>query len=165
MMTRMRTLGLMAGLLLALSAQAWEVGEFKNGMSRAEIERALKSWNFDETMSVGNDGLFVYDAPDNPAGRRFLFTFCNDKLVAFDQDIEPAFRHFIVAASNYSNQYGNPLKVIPHTSLIASGEKNQLAMFWRKGTDYLGVKYALYPTSEQLSLTWQVSNNCWQAPR
>jgi hypothetical protein len=38
-------------------------------------------------------------------------------------------------------------------------------MFWRKGSDYMGVKYALYRTSEQLSMTWQVNNNCWQAPR
>jgi hypothetical protein len=29
----------------------------------------------------------------------------------------------------------------------------------------MGVKYVLFPTSEQLSMTWQVNNNCWQAPR
>jgi len=164
-MTRMKTLGLLTGLLLALPVHAWEVGEFKNGMTRAETEAALKTWNFDKALPVGNDSLYAYDLPDNPAGRRFLFTFCNDKLVAFDQEVDPAFRHFVVVASNYSSQYGDPLKVIPNTSVIASGEKSQLAMFWRRGSDYLGVKYALYPTSEQLSMTWQVSNNCWQAPR
>lgn len=164
-MTRMKTLGLLAGLLLALPALGWEVGEFRNGMTRAELEKTLKTWKFDKTLPVGNDSLYVYDSPDNPAGRRFLFTFCNDKLVAFNQEIEPAFRHFIIVASNYSNLYGNPLKVMPHTGVIASGEKNQLAMFWRDGSDYLGVKYALYPASEQLSMTWQISNNCWQAPR
>jgi len=162
---KMKTLGLLAGLLLALPAHAWEVGEFRNGMGRAEVERALKTWDFDKIMPVGNDGLFAYDLPSNPAGRRFLFSFCNDKLVAFDQEIEPAFRHFVVIASNYSNLYGNPIKVIPYTSVIANGEKNLLAMFWRKGSDYMGVKYVLYPTSEQLSTSWQVSNNCWQAPR
>ena len=161
----MKTLGLLAGLLLALPAQAWEVGEFKNGMPRAEVEQALKTWNFDKSLPVGNDGLFVYDLPNKPSGRRFLFTFCNDKLVAFDQEVEPAFRHFVVIASNYSNLYGNPFKVIPYTSVIANGEKNLLAMFWRKSSDYLGIKYVLYPTSEQLSMSWQVSNNCWQAPR
>jgi hypothetical protein len=161
----MKTLGLLAGLLLALPALGWEVGEFRNGMTRAELEKALKTWNFDKTLPVGSDGLYAYDSPDNPAGRRFLFTFCNDKLVAFNQEIEPAFRHFIIVASNYSNLYGNPLKVMPHTGVIASGEKNQLAMFWRDGSDYLGVKYALFPASEQLSMTWQITNNCWQAPR
>ena len=165
MMTRMKTLGLLAGLLLTLPAWGWEVGEFKNGMSRAEIEQALKTWNFDQSTPVGKDGLFVYDSPDNPAGRRFLFTFCNDKLVAFNQEIEPTFRHFIVVATNYSNLYGQPLEVTPQTSVIASGEKSQLAMFWRRGADYVGVKYAQFPTSEQLSMTWQVGNNCWQAPR
>lgn len=165
MRLRTRAFGLLAAVLFALPAQAWEVAEFRNGMSRGEVEHALKTWNFDKTLPVGNDGLFAYDLPNNPAGRRFLFTFCNDKLVAFDQEIEPAFRHFIIVASNYSNLYGNPLKVIPYSSVIANGEKNLLAMFWRKGSDYIGLKYVLYPTSEQLSMSSQVSNNCWQAPR
>jgi hypothetical protein len=160
------TLALLAlSLPLALPAQAWEVGEFTNGMTRAEVESALKSWRFDKVLPVGNDGLFAYDLPENPAGRRFLFSFCNDRLVSFDQEVAPAFRHFIVIASNYSNLYGNPIKVFPYANVIATGEKDVLAMFWRKGGDYLGVKYALYPGSEQLSLTWQINNNCWQAPR
>ena len=165
MQMKTKTLGLLAGLLLTLPAQAWEVGEFRNGMSRSEVEHALRTWNFGKTLAVGNDGLFAYDLPNSPAGRRFLFTFCNDKLVAFEQEVEPAFRHFVVIASNYANLYGNPLKVIPYSSIIANGEKNLLAMFWRKGSDYMGVKYVLYPSSEQLSMSWQINNNCWQAPR
>ncbi len=160
-----KTLCLFAGTLLSFQVQAWEVGEFKNGMSRSEVEQSLKPWNFDKILPVGNDGLFAYDMPTSPGGRRFLFSFCNDKLVSFDQEINPAFRHFVVVSSNYSNLYGNPFRVIPYTSVIATGEKNLLAMFWRKGGDFLGVKYVLYPASEQLSMTWQVSNNCWQAPR
>ncbi|MHB8915594.1 MAG: hypothetical protein ACYC4K_07250 [Thiobacillus sp.] len=164
-MNKKRYLSVCAGLLLSFSAQAWEVGEFKSGMPRSEVESTLKTWNFSKIVQVGNDGLFAYDNPDNKAGRRFLFNFCNDKLVSFDQEVPPTFRHFIVISSNYSNQYGNPFKVIPVSSVIASGEKNVLALFWRKGTDFIGVKYALYPTDEQLSTTWQVNNNCWQAPR
>lgn len=156
---------LLSSVLLTLPAHAWEVGEFQNGMSRTEVESTLKSWNFAKILPVGNDGLFAYDTPESQAGRRFLFTFCNDKLVSFDQEVAPAFRHFIVIASNYSNLYGNPYKVFPYSSVVASGEKNVLAMFWRKGQDYIGVKYALYATDEQLSMTWQVNNNCWQAPR
>lgn len=159
------TLACLAGLTLATPAAAWEVGEFKNGMTRAEVDQALKTWNFDKTLPVGSDGLFAYDLPNNPAGRRFLFTFCNDKLVGFDQEVEPAFRHFVVIASNYSNLYGNPIKVIPYTSVVANGEKNLLAMFWRRGSDYIGLKYVLHPTGEQLSMSWQIGNNCWQAPR
>jgi len=151
--------------LIALPAQAWEVGEFRNGMTRAEVIATLKSWNFDKTLPAGNDGLFAYDLPDSQGGRRFLFSFCNDRLVSFDQEVAPSFRHFIVIASNYSNIYGNPLQIIPYSSVVATGEKNVLAMFWRKGGDFIGLKYALYPTSEQLSMTWQINNNCWQAPR
>ncbi len=164
-MQPLRIVVLLFSTLLALPAHAWEVGEFRNGMSRIEVENTLKTWRFDKIMPVGNDGLFAFDTPESQAGRRFLFGFCNDKLVSFDQEVAPAFRHFIVIASNYSNLYGNPFKVFPYSSVIASGEKDVLAMFWRKGGDFIGVKYALYPGSEQLSLTWQVNNNCWQAPR
>ena len=165
MVKNIKTFNLLIGLLFAMNAQAWEIGEFKNGMSRVDVELALKTWKFDKTLPIGDDGLLAYDLPNSPAGRRFLFSFCSDKLVSFDQEVDPAFRHFVVIASNYSNLYGNPLKVIPTTSVVATGEKNLLAMFWRKGADYLGVKYVLYPAGEQLSMTWQVSNNCWQAPR
>lgn len=161
----LRAVVLLFSTLLAFPAYAWEFGEFRNGMSRIEVESALKTWRFDKILPVGNDGLFAFDTPESQAGRRFLFGFCNDKLVSFDQEIAPAFRHFIVIASNYSNLYGNPFKVFPYSSVIASGEKDVLAMFWRKGGDFIGVKYALYPTGEQLSMTWQVNNNCWQAPR
>jgi hypothetical protein len=164
-MRRRRVISVLAGLLLVIPAHAWEVGEFKNGMARSEVETALKTWNFGKVISVGSDGLFAYDLPDSAGGRRFLFTFCNDKLVEFDQEVAPAFRHFIVIASNYANLYGPPLKVFPYSNVIASGEKDVLAMFWRKGSDYVGVKYALYANDEQLSMSWQVGNNCWQAPR
>lgn len=156
---------LLAGLLLAPPAHAWEVGEFKNGMTRAEVDAALVSWNLDHRLPVGPDSVFVYDSLGNPAARRFLFTFCNDRLVALEQEVAPAFRHFVIIASNYANLHGDPVKVIPYTSVVASGEKNLLAMFWRRGSDYMGVKYLLQPTSEQLTMTWQISNACWQAPR
>ena len=156
---------LLAGVLLSLPAHAWEVGEFKSGMLRQQVETTLKTWNFSQVVPVGSDGLFAYDSPESQVGRRFLFGFCNDKLVAFDQEVAPAFRHFIVISSNYSNLYGNPFKIFPESSVIATGEKNVLALFWRKGPDYIGVKYALSASDEQLSMTWQVSNNCWQAPR
>lgn len=156
---------LLATALVAPTALAWEVGEFRNGMTRTEVQSALKTWNFEKTLPVGNDGLFAYDPPGNPGGRRFLFTFCNDKLVAFDQEVMPSLRHFIIIASNHANQYGPPLSIIPQTTVVANGERNLLALFWRRGPDYMGLKYVLLPASEQLSMSWQVSNNCWQAPR
>ncbi len=163
----MRRLLQLASLFLCClpAAHAWEVGEFRNGMLKTEVVDALKTWKFGKVIDVGRDGLFAYDLPESPAGRRYLFTFCNDKLVSFDQEIEASFRNFIVIASNYSNMYGNPLRVIPYSNVVASGEKDVLAMFWRKGVDYLGLKYALFPSGEQLSQTWQVNNNCWAAPR
>lgn len=152
-------------LLIALPAAGWEVGEFKKGMTRGEVEDIIKTWNFAKTLPVGSDGLFAYDPPGHPANRRFLFTFCNDKLVAFDQEVPPSLRHFITIASNYANQYGQPIRIIPQSTVVANGERNLLALFWRRGADYFGLKYSVMTTGEQLTMSWQVNNNCWQAPR
>ena len=45
MMSKKRYLGICAGLFMSLSAHAWEVGEFKSGMLRSEVETILKTWN------------------------------------------------------------------------------------------------------------------------
>ena len=57
---------LLWGGLLTVPAYAWQVGEFKSGMPRSEIESTLKSWNFFKVAAVGSDGLFAYDNPGKP---------------------------------------------------------------------------------------------------
>ncbi len=146
------------------SALAFEVGEFKSGMTRNQLKTTLKSWNFENSIDT-DDTLMVYDAPDSPAGRRYVFTFCNDKLVGFDQELPASFSNFVTVTSNYNTQYGNPLKLVALHNVVGVGEKNTLAIYWRKMSDVIGVRYILQPNSEQLTTTYQVSNNCWRAPR
>ena len=157
---------LLALTLLACyqSALAFEVGEFKSGMTRNQLKITLKSWNFENNVDAG-DTLMVYDAPDSPAGRRYVFIFCNDKLVGFDQEMAASFSNFITVTSNFNTQYGNPLKVVALHNVVGAGEKNTMAIYWRKMSDVIGVRYILQPNSEQLTTTYQVSNNCWEAPR
>jgi len=162
MTTRMKTLGLLAGRC-SPAAQAWEVGEFKNGMPRAEVEQALKTWNFDKSLPVGNDGLFVYDLPTAP--RPPLLSPSATTSWCIRPGSRAAFRHFVVIASTTRTCTAIRSRSSPIPVSSANGETGPAAMFWRKGSDYIGRKYALYPTSEQLSMTWQVNNNCWQAPR
>jgi hypothetical protein len=146
-------------------AHGFDIGEFKNGMTRAQVQTAIAQWQFARTLDLGPDSLLAFDPADSPAGRRYMFHFCGDKLAGFEQEIAPAFRHFMTVAGNHIEQYGNPLKVLAETNVIANGEKHTLAMFWRRGSDYIGVRYTLFPVGEQLTLTAQVGNNCWQAPR
>jgi len=146
------------------SAQAFEVGEFKSGMTRDQLKTTLKSWNFENKVEAG-DTLMAYDSSDSPANRRYVFIFCNDKLVGFDQEMAASFSNFITVTSNFNTQYGNPLKVVALHNVVGAGEKNTMAIYWRKMNDVIGVRYILQPNSEQLTTTYQVSNNCWQAPR
>ncbi len=146
------------------SALAFEVGEFKSGMTRNQLKTTLKSWNFENNVEAG-DTLMAYDSSDNPAGRRYVFIFCNDKLVGFDQEMAASFNNFVTVTGNFNTLYGSPLKVVALHNVVGAGEKNTLAIYWRKMSDVIGVRYILQPNSEQLTTTYQVSNNCWQAPR
>jgi hypothetical protein len=167
-MPAMRTLTLLIALLPAFAvpgAHAWQAGEFYNGMSRAHVEQALKSWKFGKITPLGSDALLAQDPSDQPGARNYEFHFCNDKLVGFEQLIKPSFQSFITLAGNYSNQYGSPIYTMPYTKVIASGPISQLGLFWRKGADFIGVRYTESSFGEQLRLSWQVSNDCWSAPR
>jgi hypothetical protein len=158
-------------LLLALAlpalptAHAWQAGEFYNGMPRAEVETALKSWQFAKLTTLGADALLAQDPSDQPGARNYEFQFCNDKLVGFEQLVKPSFQYFVTIAGNYSNQYGSALYTMPYTKMVASGPISQLAIFWRKGTDFVGVRYMESALGDQLRLSWQVNNSCWSAPR
>jgi hypothetical protein len=39
-----------------------------------------------------------------------------------------------------------------------------LGLFWKHNQEYLGVKYLILPTDEQLSLSFDVTNLCYQTP-
>ena len=151
-------------LVFSQTVGAFEVGEFKSGMTRDQIKTTLKSWNFEKSIETA-DTLTVYDAADNVAARRYLFVFCNDRLVGFDQDVPGTFRNFTTITGNYNTDYGNPIKVQALNNVIASGAQNTLVIYWRKFSDIIGVRYQQMPYNEQLTLTHQISNNCWQAPR
>ncbi|NWG39970.1 MAG: hypothetical protein HXY27_08415 [Hydrogenophilaceae bacterium] len=153
-------------LALALpSAHAWQAGEFFNGMPRPDVEEALKSWKFGKITPLGSDMILAQDPIDQPGARNYEFQFCNDKLVGFEQLVKPSFQYFITIAGNYTNQYGNALYTMPYTKIVASGPISQLAIFWRKGTDFIGVRYLESTLGDQLRLSWQVNNSCWSAPR
>ncbi|MEO6148435.1 MAG: hypothetical protein ABIT70_15595 [Sulfuriferula sp.] len=163
----MHTKNALLALTLFICSQAtpaFEVGEFKSGMTRDQLKATLKSWNFENKVETG-DTLMAYDSSDSPASRRYVFVFCNDKLVGFDQEMTASFNNLITVTGNFNTQYGNPIKVIALHNVVGSGEKNTMAIFWRKVSDIIGVRYILQSNSEQLTTTYQVSNNCWQAPR
>ena len=66
---------LLWGGLLTVPAYAWQVGEFKSGMPRSEIESTLKSWNFFKVAAVGSDRVIIgtpFDGTNDP-GAAYLF--------------------------------------------------------------------------------------------
>jgi hypothetical protein len=145
-------------------ATAFEVAEFKSGMTRNQVRTLLDSWRFDRVQDSA-ETLLAYDQPDKGSNRSFRFHFCNDRLAALEQAMKPSVRSFIVITSNYVTVYGQPMKLDAGVNVISSGEKNSMALTWRKGNEVIGVRYLLLPGGEDLFIVYEVPNTCWQVPR
>ena len=163
----MRHLPLIPLLLLFLggAADGFEVDVFKSGMTRQEVKDALKSYNFDRVQDFSTQTLIAYDQPEKGSNRQFVFDFCNDKLSGLQQEMAPSLRNVTITLNSYMNKYGQPFKVKAQSSVTNLGDKNELGFYWRKGTDFLGVRYSESAPVEQLLLQFEVPNNCWQTPR
>lgn len=152
-------------LTLPFPAFAFEVDEFKSGMSREKIKEALKSWNFDKIQDFSQETLIAFDLGGKGTNRQLVFNFCNDKLVSFEQEVKPSLKNFINTVNNFNAKYGQPSKVEADTGVISTGEKNTFALFWRKGIDIIGIRMLLLPSNDQILLSHQTPNACWQVPR
>ncbi len=151
--------------MCAASASAFEVDQFRAGMSRALIKEYLNDWNFDQIEDVGADLILAYDLPQKQTNRLFKFTLCNDKLVAFEQALKPSVKNFVTVTQNYVRQYGQPIKVDAANNVVSNGEKSSMLFYWRIRNYFLGLRYVTLPNGDDLSVVYEINNNCWQAPR
>jgi len=62
-------------------------------------------------------------------------------------------------------QYGQPSRVYSNTHVVSNGEKAVFALFWKSGLEHIGVKYIVLPSNEQMSLSFDVNNLCYNTPR
>jgi hypothetical protein len=154
-------------LILAICspAQSFEIDQFKSGMSRAQVKEFLGEWNFDSVEDAGPDVTLAFDGVKKETNRLFKFYFCNDKLVTFEQSLKGSVRNFVTVTQNYVRQYGQPIKVDAATNVISSGEKSSMSIYWRFRNDFVGLRYINLPNGEDLAVSWEVNNNCFQAPR
>jgi hypothetical protein len=151
--------------LIGLPAAAFEVDQFRAGMSRHLVKDLLGDWGFDQTEDIGGDLLLAYDLPQKQTNRLFKFTFCNDKLVAFEQTLKASPKNLIIVTQNYVRQYGQPIKVDAGTNVVSSGEKATMVLYWRIRNYFIGLRYITLPNGDDMAVVYEVNNNCWQAPR
>ncbi len=163
-MSRIRLL-LFSFLWICHIGHAFEIDQFKSGSTRAQIKEMLADWNFDTIEDAGPDVTLAFDGVKKETNRLFKFYFCNDKLVTFEQSLKGSVKNFIVVTQNYVRQYGQPIKVDAGTNVLSNGEKNSMAIYWRFRNEYIGIRYLNLPNGEDLSVSYEVNNNCFQAPR
>jgi hypothetical protein len=163
----MRRLSFLILLLFACArpGAAFEVDVFKSGMSKEQVRAALKSYTFDRVQDFSEQTLIAYDQPEKGSNRQFVFDFCNGKLSGLQQEMAPALRNVTIVLNSYLARHGQPFKVGAQSSVTSIGDKNELAFYWRKGLDILGVKYSETAPVEQLLLQFDTPNNCWPTPR
>lgn len=160
-----KTLVSISAALISLSAQAFEVAEFKSGMAQTEVKSLLiANWNFDRVLEPSDDVILAYDN-DPSIARRYQFRFCKGKLVGFEQDVRPSLKSLIISVSNNNQQYGQPHRVYSNTHVVSNGEKAVFALFWKNNLEYIGVKYIVLPNNEQMSLSFDSNNLCYPTPR
>ena len=156
---------LLLPLLAAAPAAAFEVAEFKSGMAQNEVKTLLiANWNFDRIVEPSDDVILAYDN-DPSIARRYQFRFCKGKLVGFEQDVRPSLKSLIITVNNNNTQYGQPSRVYSNTHVVSNGEKAVFALFWKNGAEHVGVKYIVLPNVEQMSLSFDVNNLCYNTPR
>ncbi len=152
-------------LTFSFTAASFEIDDFQSGMDKNKVKELLNNWKFDRIQEFSGNAVIAYDLPEKESFRQFTFVFCNDKLVSFEQAIKPEVKNFILMSSNYNKLYGQPAKVEATNNVISIGEKNQLAMFWRKSGDLVGLKIVLLPPNDQIIATYESPNTCWKIPR
>ena len=152
-------------LSASMSASAFEVDIFKSGMSKEQVREALKSYTFDRVQDFSAQTLIAYDQPEKGSNRQFVFDFCNGKLSGLQQEMAPSLRSATIVLNSYITKYGQPFMVNAQSSVTSIGDKNELAYYWRRGLDVLGVRYSETSPVEQLLLQYDTPNNCWQTPR
>ncbi len=155
----------LAALLMSSSACAFQVADFESGMGKKEVmEKLITQWNFDKIEEPSSETILAYDT-SSELNRRYLFSFCKGKLTGFEQDIKPSLKALVIVIQNYTQKYGQPSRVYANTHVVSNGEKYVLGLFWKSGVDHIGVKYILLPTTEQMSLSFEVNNLCYSTPR
>lgn len=156
---------LLTGLVASMPAVAFQVADFESGMAKKEVmDKLITQWNFDKIDEPSNETILAYDTVSE-LNRRYLFTFCKGKLTGFEQDIKPSLKALVIVIQNYTQKYGQPSRVYANTHVVSNGEKHVLGLFWKSGADHIGVKYILLPTTEQMSLSFEVNNLCYPTPR
>jgi len=167
-MQRLSLKRILSGFLLVAwvcPVLAFEVDVFKTGQSKEQVKEALKSYTFDKVQDFSAQTLIAYDQAEKGSNRQFVFDFCNDKLVGLQQEMAPSPRNLMIIINNYNTKFGQPIKVNAASNVTSIGDKNELALYWRKGLDMVGVKYSVTQPIEQLLLQYDAPNNCWQTPR
>ena len=152
-------------IAVASPAQAFQLDEFRNGMSRDKLREVLAGWKFDRVQDFSDTTIIAYDQPEKRTFRQYAFTFCNDKLVAVQHELKPSLRNFIITSNNYIAKNGQPMKVDTNSSVISTGEKSSIALFWRAAGEVVGIKYSVLPTEEELAIVYEVPNSCFNIPR
>jgi hypothetical protein len=154
-----------ASVFFCATSHAFDIANFKTGMTREEVKAQLPGWGFDKIIEAAPDTLLVYDNLEKETHRRFRLQFCNERLQGVEQWVKASSKHFATMSSNYTRQYGQPIWFDSGVNVISSGEKHSVYVAWKSGEDFISLRHAMFAVGEDLSVFHESTNACWKAPQ
>ncbi len=148
-------------LLFIMNSRAYsfEVDGFVTGKSQEEIRNKLTEWNFDRIEEKDNF-IRAWDNPDGPTQRLLVFNFCNKKLMSIQKDLNPSMKNFILMFDKLSSKYGKPIDSKVDRTIDHIGETNAILFYWRSGKDLITLRYNVFPSNDQLSVSYDNLSKC-----
>ena len=144
-------------LLLAGIVSAFEIDGLRNGMSQAEVKKALEASY--EGIQIKDDN---YIEARQASTSYFIYaTFCKGKLVQVQKDLNPRFDYFVRLVEQKTGELGKPIAAWTNPARIDSPvESNSVSFLWKEGQSSITVSYTEFPSNKQLYIVYEIKNSC-----
>jgi len=143
------------------TASAFEIDGFKSGMSLQEAKEVLNRYSYRD-IDVSKNGILAR----HPFNNHWInIGFCDGKIVLYQKDLKPRFDFFTKLVEEKRKECGKPVDAWSRPTNVTSNiESNSIIFVWKLYDTIITVDYIEFSTNEQLSITYETYNKCWEIP-
>ncbi len=151
-------------IAISTNAFSFEIDGFKKGMSLQDAKKVAVKQKY-EKIEVSEDRIQAWDTPDSDDARFINIGFCRGMLVQVEKHLQPRFEFFTRLVQDKRNEFGKPIDVWSKpVDFTSNNPSNSVSFLWRHGKDFTTVSYTEFKHNNQLSLSQETYNSCWEIP-
>ncbi len=156
-------------MLVSLNgAQAFDVDGLKSGMSIEQAKSVIEKYSYGK-VEIEENQIRAWDPPGPPGvtGRFIVLNFCKGKLALLQKHLKPRFDYFVRLVQEKRRELGPPVDAWSRPTDIKSHfESNSIYFLWKDGLTFIFIKvsYTEFGSNNQLDITNEIRNECWQIP-